>query len=480
MNPTQDTPQAPRIDPGGSQQIDLTYLPDFAEFALGMPLYGKQREVLTSIDAVGSRTAVRWPNGSGKTSMVSAPTVLWHPVIFPGSMTITTSSVFRQVKEQMWPRIREMASKLSGLVEIDTNQTDFTVSHGDGVTSRAVGFSTDDPGKFEGFHANSLLIVLDEAKTIPDEIFWAVDRCAQGQPTRIVMMSSPGPSRGVFYDAFHRNRNLWACHHASAWDFPHIPEKHIQEMIQKWGEDHPLIRSMIFGEFMDIGGDRLILPLSKVEAAMKSPPVRRGKDRRAFCDFAAGGDENVFFAFEGNRVLAFEAWIEKNTMAAVSRFLMLFRKYGLTPDEVFADGSGLGIPMCDAMGEAGFPVHRVNNGAKAHDDREFANRGSEIWFSGARLIEKMEIEVPDDPKLIEQLTTRRSKCDTKGRLMVERKEDMFKRGLPSPDRADAFLGAAVVSRMGFDSLEVFCRRGWLEVLNQRLLNEESSGHWAGE
>jgi hypothetical protein len=125
-----------------SEGLNLTRLPDFAEYMLEMPLYPKQREVLASIDPQGSRTAVRWPNGAGKTSMISAPTVLWHPFIYPNSMTITTSSVFRQVKEQMWPRIRQMAAKLKGAVEIDTNQTDFTINHPNGGISRAVGFAS--------------------------------------------------------------------------------------------------------------------------------------------------------------------------------------------------------------------------------------------------------------------------------------------------------------------------------------------------
>jgi hypothetical protein len=133
------------------EKLDLTSLPVFARDVLGLPIYPWQFKVLNDVDQPNSRVAAKCANGSGKTSHISAPAALWHPCCYQSSVTITTSGVFRQVKEQMWPQIRRMASRLRGF-DIQVNQTDIEVKHGNDIdlTSKVVGFSTDDPGKFEG------------------------------------------------------------------------------------------------------------------------------------------------------------------------------------------------------------------------------------------------------------------------------------------------------------------------------------------
>jgi hypothetical protein len=51
------------------------------------------------------------------------------------------------------------------------------------------------------------------------------------------------------------------------------------------------------------------------------------------------------------------------------------------------------------------------------------------------------VALPNDRELIAQLTSRRGWPDSKGRLVLEPKSDLRSRNLPSPDRADAVLGA---------------------------------------
>jgi hypothetical protein len=71
-----------------------------------------------------------------------------------------------------------------------------------------------------------------------------------------------------------------------------------------------------------------------------------------------------------------------------------------------------------------------------------ANTGAAIWFEGRRQIERQQIILPNDNKeLIAQLTSRLGWPDSKGRLQLESKKEMAGRNLPSPDRADAVLGA---------------------------------------
>jgi phage terminase large subunit len=458
----------------------VQYLPAFAWHLCGLRPYPAQEAVLADLSQPYAEVAACCANGVGKTTMLAAPTTLWHAMTFKNSVTITTSGVFRQVKEQMWPQIHNLARQFKGLVDIELNNTDFRIP---ATNSRVVGFSTDDPGKFEGWHADSLLIILDEAKTIPDPIFEAVERCKQGQPVRVLMLSSPGGTQGQFYEAIKgRQKHMWKRHIIRADQCPHIRPEFIKRTIEKYGEQHPLVRSMIFAEFMDIGENTLVFPRAVVDRVIANPPQVNGKERAAFCDFAAGGDENVFALREGNTLIDVVAWVERNTMAAVGRFLQLFRKHGLEPGQVYGDGSGLGIPMCDAIEAAGFNMERVNNGTPAYDDHLYANRGAEMWFSVAVQVEKLDVNLgawAQDERLTDQLCTRKSKVDMRGRLALESKDEMKRRGLPSPDRADAVIGAFANAGQNV-AYRGFCGGQSLsELLEAQVQQDQMAGFDAG-
>jgi hypothetical protein len=332
----------------------------------------------------------------------------------------------------MFPAIHAHAHRFKGWTFNDCE----VVSHNG---SRILGFSTDEAGRFEGWHNENLLVIADEAKTIGDDIFSAVARC---QPTRLLLLSSPGGCSGYFYDAFNSKRKFFRPHSVTADQCPHISRAWIEEQIEKYGLDHPLVRSMIFAEFMSFGEDGAVIPLVFVERLLAGPPVFAANGQvQAFCDFAAGGDENVLAVRRGNKVEIIAAWREKDTMRAIGRLIQHFKEQKLEPYQIAADEGGLGIAVCDRLAESGWRVQRVNNGSPAKEPEHYTNKGAEIWFEGRRKIERKEIILPNDPALIAQLSTRMGWPDSKGRLQVEPKDKMRSRGLPSPDRADAVLGA---------------------------------------
>jgi hypothetical protein len=167
-------------------------------------------------------------------------------------------------------------------------------------------------------------------------------------------------------------------------------------------------------------------------------------------DFAAGGDCNVLAIRDGNKVLPFLAWRDRDTMAAVGRFIVEFKKAGLEANNIFADASGLGMPMCDALAEAGWEVNRVNFGSTAYDADAYTNRSSEMWYGMAKKIDGAEIILPEDDDLTAQLTCRKSLVNSKGKLGVESKDSMRARGLASPDKADALALCLDGGNMRFD------------------------------
>ena len=98
--------------------------------------------------------------------------------------------------------------------------------------------------------------------------------------------------------------------------------------------------------------------------------------------------------------------------------------------------------MICQFADEGFTINDFHGGMPARNKDHYTNLISEVWVEGCRKIERWQVDLGQlDPMTFKQLTTRFTEWDSRGKLRVERKEDMAKRGIKSPDRADALLGA---------------------------------------
>src|ERR1700747_463790 len=100
----------------------------------------------------------------------------------------------------------------------------------------------------------------------------------------------------------------------------------------------------------------------------------------------------------------------------------------------------------DRMQEEGFYQQRFNNGSPAKRSDIYANLSAEWWSTVGQLIERRQVIIPNDEKLIAHLTSRRKLYDSKGRERLESKADLRARGVESPDRADAIIGAIILGQ----------------------------------
>jgi len=100
----------------------------------------------------------------------------------------------------------------------------------------------------------------------------------------------------------------------------------------------------------------------------------------------------------------------------------------------------------DRMAEEGFYLQRFNNGSPAKRTEIYTNLSAEWWSTVGQLIERRQIIIPNDEKLVAQLTSRRKVYDSCGREKLESKADLRARGVESPDRADALIGAIIMAQ----------------------------------
>lgn len=410
----------------------------------------RQKQVVQAMEPHGARVSVRTCNGAGKTTVIIPTLVLWHMALHPQSKVVITSGVERQVRGQLFPALRAHSGRLPGW-EFTDNQ--ITAPNG----SVAIGFSTNDGGRFEGWHGNvnplydqrtsgPLMIVVDEAKSIAPTIFDAIDRCTY---QRLLFASSCGGSTGKFYRSQTSEAKFYKTYQIASEHCPHADHAKNAALIAMRGIADPLVRSKVFAEFME-GAEGTIIKAAWITSMRNNPPAAMDGEQRVFCDFAAGGDENVIAYRRGNRARVVAAWREKDTMKGCGQFIDHFRKMGITParcpEIVAGDAGGLGKVMLDRLAELGWVLERVNNGGRARD-KAYANIAAETWYEGAKAIEQGRVVIDDlDDTTIAQLTERTGYTNSAGVLHVEAKEDMKSRGIDSPDRADALLGAMKESR----------------------------------
>ena len=150
-----------------------------------------------------------------------------------------------------------------------------------------------------------------------------------------------------------------------------------------------------------------------------------------------GGDETVILSREGSRARVHKVLPQSDTMATSGEIIKAMRETGALVAKI--DAVGIGAGVFDRLNEQGIPVEEMQSGAAAQDRERFANARAEWWWSLRTRFEAADIDIPDDETLISQLSGIRYKINSRGQILIESKDDMKRRGVSSPDRADALM-----------------------------------------
>jgi hypothetical protein len=287
------------------------------------------------------------------------------------------------------------------------------------------------------------MLMVDEAKSVPEVIFEALSRCT---PTYFILTSSPGAPSGTFYNAFNSARALYHTVRATAFDCPHIRADKIQYAQALYSpnyNEHPIYRSMILAEFTE-GTENLIIPRALINRALENKPAPRHGQRYAGIDWAAGGDETVLAVRTGNQLRIHYADREKDTTRSAEIIVGQCRRLGIPPEYAFGDIGGLGKAILDHVANVHkYRMRAFNGGLPSDEPKNYKNLNAQAWLYFRLSLERGEVCFPDglQEAEIEQFTNRFLMYADNGSLRCESKAEMAERGVPSPDRADAYIMA---------------------------------------
>lgn len=415
---------------------------EFAKLVLGEKeedLEAHHRAVLTSI-ATNKKTAWKSGHGIGKT-WTSAVSALWFFSTRPSAKVIVTASAWRQVDKQLMPEIMRLARQadwdsigLDGQIEplklmlyMKSNPEWF-------ITAEA----SDEPAKMEGFHAPNLFYIVDEGKAVPDKTYESIEGAftnALGDIREVVISTPPAEKTGYFYEIFQGKRIGFQKFSTSCLESKRISPEWIEERKKEWGESSPMYITRVLGEFADAGQDTLF-PLNWIEKCVNKE-VKGGKKVLGVDVARYGDDKSVITKRDGQKVLDQISTSKEDLMQLVGRVKRIYLDEHY--DEVRVDVIGVGAGVVDRLLEENVNVVGLNNASSASDPERYKNLRAESYWGLRERIKDGDISLPDDEGLISELTAIKYKYNSRGQLEIESKEDMKKRNLHSPDKADSLV-----------------------------------------
>jgi phage terminase large subunit len=438
----------------------------FGKLVLGADLWSTQRAILQAITK-HRRVAVKACHASGK-SFAIAIAVLWWIVAHRDGIAVTTAPTWVQVQKIIWGEIRRvmlLARARSQLVLPVPNQTELMLGPG----NYALGLSTDDSTRFQGFHSGKVLIVLDEAPGVRGEIYEAVEGISAGGDVHVLALGNPVTAGGPFYEAFTSDRGRWKTFTIDAFDTPNLeglsleqlrslppdlPESHpffthaprpylttrryVYESFWKYGEASPFWQARVRGQFPEQAEDALI-SLRWLEAARD--PKRLPNDEQtlyAGIDVAEAGNDETVCAVrtEGGRIVAMKSW-RGNSRGPVIAFLNQFKD---RLEEINFDRAGVGAYFADDFEHLGFRnVNGINVGEATRFPDRFRNTKAELYWALRERFQEGQISGLIDELATAQLASIRYEINPRGLVEIESKDEMRKRGVKSPDRAEAIM-----------------------------------------
>lgn len=448
-----------------SQEAILYYADhpvEFVEDVLHAKPDEQQAAILRSV-AQNPMTTVRSGHGIGK-SAVEAWVVIWFMMTRPYPKIPCTAPTQHQLYDILWAEISKWKRNNPTLEKelIWTKEKIYLKGHQEEWF--AVARTATTPDALQGFHAENVLYIIDEASGVKDAIFEPVLGALSTAGARLLMCGNPTQLQGFFYESHTKNRAAYSAFHVDGRKSSRVSQEYVDRIIRMYGEDSNVFRVRVAGDF-PLAEDDVFIPLYLVEKSIMTEfsPRKNPNILRIGCDVARFGDDKTVI---GTRVDE-KVTIEKkrngqDTMKTADDIVMLYydllKRYPGYKDEIIitVDDSGVGGGVVDRLRQI-----------KRNDPKRFEQMSILPIIFGQRIKHRyyhdsttfmmsvvkdllsptdedgnekpIELILPNDEDLVAQLSTRKYALTENSKVKVESKDAMKKRGMPSPDEADCVL-----------------------------------------
>jgi phage terminase large subunit len=416
----------------------------FVKEVLGVEPDEWQQDFLNAVASGERKISIRSGHGVGKSTTASWAMLWFLLTRYPVKVVVTAptsaqlydalfAELKRWVKELPQP-IQELLDVKQERIELKASATEAFIS---ARTSRA-----EQPEALQGVHSDNVMLVADEASGVPEAVFEAAAGSMSGHNALTILLGNPVRSSGFFFETHNRLKDEWWTRRVSCIDSTRVSKEYVQDMKSRYGEESNAYRIRVLGEFPR-SDDDTIIPMELLESAKhrdtrayEDAPIVWGLDVARF-----GSDSSVLCKRQSNVVQTLERWRNLDLMqltgAVVAQYEACDHKN--RPAEILVDSIGLGAGVVDRLRELKLPCRGINVSESPAMGGTYLNLRAELWHKAKAWLEKRDCKIPNNEDLIGELATVRYTFTSNGKIKIESKDDIRRRGLKSPDMADAFV-----------------------------------------
>lgn len=439
----------------------LTDIKLWAKEVLGKTLWSKQEEIAISV-VENSHTAVVSCNGAGKSGLAGIIAVWWVAVHDPRDVAVICSApTYIQIARVLFKEIqdnfrlaKDHGITLPGYI---TQSQEWKLEDGTVMAWGRRPADKDIVSAFQGIHRRYVMVILDEAGGIPEDLYTATEAVTNTEGARVLAIGNPD-SRGTPFHKIFREDPTWHKIKISAFDTPNftgeeIPEELKPLLIQpawverqkiSWGVDSARYKSKILAEFPD-EADNTFFSQSAIDRGIDTEiDEDYNVDAVLGVDLARfGEDDSKVYINRGGRCRLLSSWTKATSIESATRIHNLAIEHGVS--QVRIDAAGLGGPIVDqvaALADDKYIVISMLGSAASPDNTRWLNARAHNYdtLREAMLDGRIDID-PDDKVLIDEMLMLQYKFSAKGAIQIESKDDMRSRGVKSPDSLDALVYA---------------------------------------
>jgi len=396
--------------------------------------------------------AVASGHGVGKSALVSW-ILLWAISTMPHTRGDVTANTETQLKSKTWAELGKWYGLFVAKHKFKLTATAlFHPEHERTWRIDMIPWSERNTEAFAGMHnkGRRIIRVFDEASAIPDQIWEVSEGTLTDADTQIIWCVFGNPTRnsGRFKECFAGGQfaSMWQTQQVDSREVSFTNKADIARKIEAYGEDSDYVRIRILGQFPR-RGEMEFFDASEVDAAMQ-----REASTDIFAAVAVGvdvaryGGNNSVIAFRKGRDARTAPWQRYNGLGTVDLAKKVFAAHeSYRSDGIFIDGGGVGGGVVDNCRALHLYVWDIQFGSKPDGNNQpwgipneqYANKRAEMYGRARAWLKTGAI--PNDPELRQQMLALTYTFNNKDQIILERKEDMMKRGVPSPDDLDALV-----------------------------------------
>lgn len=409
----------------------------YVQDVLGVAKLEDWQEIALNGIVGNKRTAIGSGHGIGKTAF-SAWVVHWFIATRPNPAIVVTANTKSQLDTKTWRELSKWNNKALNKEWFEKTATKFYMkSDPETWFASAIPWSENNSEAFAGTHEDHVLFLYDEASAIAD-IIWEVSEGAMTtEGAKWVALGNTTKNTGRFRECWGKFKHRWFTMTVDSRDVSISDKEQIRQWIEDYGEDSDFARIRIKGEFPRAGANQLISSESVENCFNYTAEGYQQFEIVVGVDIARfGDDQNSLTIRQGRKVLKRSSWRGVDTMTTAGKVVEAYEDFG--PDAIFIDGDGVGGGVVDRVKQL-IPEHvviEINSGRRAENDVKYFNKRAEMWDTMNEAL-KVGIDLERDDELKADLIGPEYGFDNKNRIQLEKKSDMKKRGLKSPDGGDS-------------------------------------------